>query len=603
MLLVTTAVEETWGDGGEVLFLGEWCKLYDRKHIWGTLRHETLPYHWDDRLKLRRDFERLQSFNDELLVDLTEALNRLHGVDHSIRYWRLVLGYWLNLFTAVLFDRWEMIHLALETGRAKRANGLLMSPEDLAANDSNGFVESILSDYWNQYIYQRILQQHGGALSIDYLSGEMTTGLNMRARTKPAIHPRQQLKRLARNALNRLARIAGRATDPLLINTYLSNWAQAELQVALGCVPQFPAAIDIPEIKYNAGMRKWALSRMGTADSFEIFVRSMIPEQLPRVFVEGFETLKASIAAAGWPRRPRFIFTACSHYTDDAFKVWAGAKVDAGTPFIAVEHGGFGSNAFSGAINYQLEVSDRSLSWGWEDPGHPQVKPFAIVKAIGKRQKWDSTGDALMVQVAMPRYSFDIRAMAISGQMLDYFEDQFRFYEALPEAIQSKLLVRLAQQDLGWCQKRRWQDRLPDVRLDDGVVPMATLIEKSRLYISTYNATTYLESLSLNVPTIMFWNPNHWELRDEAIPHFSRLKEVGIFHETPESAAAKVAAIWGNVPGWWSQLEIQEARELFCHHFARQVENPIAVLKDILEAVEGKRSAPGRLSKLLEMIL
>ena len=34
MLLVTTALEDTWGTDEEILFLGEWCKLYDRKSMW-----------------------------------------------------------------------------------------------------------------------------------------------------------------------------------------------------------------------------------------------------------------------------------------------------------------------------------------------------------------------------------------------------------------------------------------------------------------------------------------------------------------------------------------------------------------------------------------
>ena len=36
-LLVTTALEETWGRDVPVIFLGEWCRLYSRKHIWSKM--------------------------------------------------------------------------------------------------------------------------------------------------------------------------------------------------------------------------------------------------------------------------------------------------------------------------------------------------------------------------------------------------------------------------------------------------------------------------------------------------------------------------------------------------------------------------------------
>ena len=52
MFLVTTANQDFWKTGEKILFLGEWCKLYDQKHIWSKLAYETLPSHWEDREKI-----------------------------------------------------------------------------------------------------------------------------------------------------------------------------------------------------------------------------------------------------------------------------------------------------------------------------------------------------------------------------------------------------------------------------------------------------------------------------------------------------------------------------------------------------------------------
>ena len=35
--LTTTAEEKTWKFDRQVLFLGEWCRLYDRKHVWENM--------------------------------------------------------------------------------------------------------------------------------------------------------------------------------------------------------------------------------------------------------------------------------------------------------------------------------------------------------------------------------------------------------------------------------------------------------------------------------------------------------------------------------------------------------------------------------------
>jgi putative transferase (TIGR04331 family) len=232
--------------------------------------------------------------------------------------------------------------------------------------------------------------------------------------------------------------------------------------------------------------------------------------------------------------------------------------------------------------DHQVAISDAWISWGWDDESNPRIKPFGNLKMVHRAQGWDPKGGALLVATTFPRYSYHMYSVPVASQWLDYFEDQRRFAAALPEPVRRLLLVRLYSHDYGWCQTERWKDCFPDVQLDDGTISIAPLIEKSRLYISTYNSTTYLESLSLNVPTIMFWNPNHWELRDEAIPYFGRLKKAGIFHETPESAAAKVAEVWDDVPGWWYSQEIQAMRDFFCHRFSRKVDNPIRVLKETL---------------------
>ena len=48
-LLVTTALEETWRTDMHIVFLGDWCCLYDSKAIWEEFDYSDIPYHWDDR--------------------------------------------------------------------------------------------------------------------------------------------------------------------------------------------------------------------------------------------------------------------------------------------------------------------------------------------------------------------------------------------------------------------------------------------------------------------------------------------------------------------------------------------------------------------------
>ena len=171
--------------------------------------------------------------------------------------------------------------------------------------------------------------------------------------------------------------------------------------------------------------------------------------------------------------------------------------------------------------------------------------------------------NALLVTMVQPRQSQHLRSQAIASQGSGYLDDQFSFVDNLSPSVRSALIVRLSTDDYGWDQKSRWHDRFPDVRLDDGRRDINSLIRDSRICISTYNGTGFLESFTMNVPTVMYWNPRHWELRDSAVPYFEDLKRVGIFHETPESAARHMTSIWNDVDGWWSSAQVREALARF----------------------------------------
>jgi putative transferase (TIGR04331 family) len=108
------------------------------------------------------------------------------------------------------------------------------------------------------------------------------------------------------------------------------------------------------------------------------------------------------------------------------------------------------------------------------------------------------------------------------------------------------------------------------------------------MLISTYNSTTYLESFTADFPTIIFWNPKHWELRDTAKPYFDDLQRVGILHYTPESAAAKVNEIYYDPVEWWQKPEIQEVKNRFCDQFARTRKNWINEWKIVLKSMDSR---------------
>ena len=580
--LVTTAVEETWPvEDTPVLFLGEWCRLYARKAVWENRNAEVAPYHWDDRQKLHNDYLYLHVLYEELLDELATKLNAVHGVDHPVRYWRIIVGPWLGYFTQMLFDRWAMLQQVFRDNDICGIRVVQREQGQLVPNDMSVFVALFLGDDWNESIYGQILDwlkipvERVESPRITQISPGNAFTVNLAGRL------RRRLAQVASDVSGALCR----DREYFFISSYLEITQELLLQAKLGQVPKLrrPFATPVTPVDGAGRQRQFPTSNNNGGD-FPLLARALIPKNIPTAYLEGYRDLVTFTENLPWPKRPKAIFTSNSFNADDVFKVWAAEKVAGGAPLVIGQHGGNDGMALWGFTeDHQIAIADHFLTWGWGQPEQNKVTRVGNFKGFGRRIIADKAGAALLVEMTMPRYSYHMYSAPVAvGQWLDYFEDQCRFVRALPVPLRDQLLVRLYSQDYGCGQKMRWQARFPQIQLDEGYQPIASLMKRSRLYISTYNATTYLESMSLDFPTLMFWNPKHWELRGSALPFFEKLKSVGIFHETPESAARQMAAIWDDVPGWWQSAAVASVRQELCEEFAHIPNKPLDLMKKIL---------------------
>ena len=101
--------------------------------------------------------------------------------------------------------------------------------------------------------------------------------------------------------------------------------------------------------------------------------------------------------------------------------------------------------------------------------------------------------------------------------------------------------------------------------------------------LATCNATTYLETFRLNIPTVLFWDPYYWENRESALPIFNELKRVKVFHETPESTANHINEIWDDVRSWWESEDVVGVINKFNKAYNKNNKNSVSGLVRILK--------------------
>lgn len=558
VFLVTTALEKSWPEGNPVRFLGEWCRLYSRKKKWQSLDGDLLPFHWDDREKLNLDFDYLQEFNEELLDDLVMILNEIHNTEHNSKYWRILIGYWINTFTSVLYDRWYSIREATNQGGLST----IVFPSDLkslAANDTAHFLELAGSnDYWNHLLYLFCLPDNKKLKRVENNDSECIAVFK-----NSVSRPAQTLLEKVKQFISKGLWLLKKKNNVVIFNSYLSLRDKVVLNATFG---QLPSLVDflgkVRDIEYSSHFREWRLADRVGQDDFKKFARQMAPKLMPRIFLEGYQISKKDSEAVNLPKSPKVVFTAVSHYADDIFKLWAANVVSNGSKLLIGQHGGGCPDKFNASLEYEISVADIFMSPGWSDKNNKCIRPVGNFRTPYKatEQSTNPKGGVLICCGTMPQYAFDLRSMALGPQTIRNYEHAFALVDLLSESQKTKLRVRCHPSDEGWDSKARWLARHPNIKFADTRKSIHDSMRSFSLIIATYRATVYVDSLTADIPTIMYWDPDFWEVIDAAKSVFTKLSDVGIFHTSPESVSQHLAEHSGKISEWWNSADVQEAR-------------------------------------------
>ena len=240
---------------------------------------------------------------------------------------------------------------------------------------------------------------------------------------------------------------------------------------------------------------------------------------------------------------------------------------------VGTQHGcHYGTARWFREEDHQVAIYDRFFSWGWDSRREPKIKPLAAAKLNKAKHllRPRPDGRILLATYTFARYAYKMFSVPVSGSgALTFFDEQFRFARALPQAVRETLLVRLFPNDRDWSQGLLWDQACPGVETYLGTtVSMFEQMNQSRLFVTLANSTPALEGLVADFPSVLLTNPGTFEVSDDATPYFDGLREAGILHDTPEDAAAKVAEVFEDPLQWWNRAEVQKARREFCARFA-----------------------------------
>jgi putative transferase (TIGR04331 family) len=596
LFLATTALSEFWDKDQEIIFLGSWCLRYDTRTEWEGLKCQVMPSPWNDRKRFYEAAQYVDEYGERVLNHLTDYLNSVHGVSHSQRYWRILLGPWLLHCLHAAYDRY--IHLLEAFSRHPELQSIVLDTRSFRAPmDTIQLVGYVSHDPYNLQLFSQLLHGLGYSFPMQMLQAEWLgrgQGIPIASwrcaqGAAPPSAPHHEIgnggtKRrwagmvkqgaalglgLAEETVRRMQekrwRVAFCDMGFPRFRSWALAWGTNLRAIPLRTRKEWSFAVGGPVFDH----RRTGLGSLPSSGEFErIFIQSL-PQNFPSLYLEAYQHARAE-ALLGNPQTLPVIMSATGWYFNEPFKFLAAEAAEKGSRLVTVQHGGgYGIFRFSGAELHEYRVSDTFKVWGWadEEPGkcqnlpHPKLTPGLQAAASHNLEQ------IIFVATDHPRYLYRFHSTPVGSQWEDYLAWQFRFLEAIPEPFRSKIMFHPYPHDYGRAIRQRISERFADIRWDDGQ-SFYRRLKECRLVVVDNCATTFLEALVANIPTVLFWDPCRWEVRAEAEPYFESLRKVGILWDSPEAASAKVTEAYDEPWAWWGSEAVQEVRQRFVDRYA-----------------------------------
>lgn len=502
---------------------------------------------------------------------LAEHLNRVHDERHAVKYWELIAGPWLRQFIYHAHYRY------LRSAGPNTQNGDI----------GHGFVPY---DYLSLMVafeeteYSTQLAQLVGGHCDPAQAGEWKIVRVSVASVKKTPAVTSLIRGIIRWIFSRAVPCfcaRGLVHAPSIPpNGMFAIWWKSHFKLS----PLFCTDVPGPASSINVEMRKWRTPPPVTKDQFEQVLGKVLLSQIPVVHLEDYWRVVKHVKH--FPRNCRMVFSAMGWHQDEPFKVFAACMAERGARLVGHQHGGGYGIAKSKLLEYEASLTDVFLTWGWT--GLEKTKPFIGLKLSETRYKFDklvektAKPNILFVSSAVSRNLPDGWPCPAGDQCEQYWESQVIFLKALDGPARKEIVMRLYPHDYFKWDPR---GRILSAGLTVKYCPAKNLVSalaNAKLVISDNNQTTLLEAYACNVPTVAFFDLDLWPLHPRAEDLFSRMQRVGLFHDTPESAARHVSVVHSSPELWWNAPQTKEVRMEFVDTFARTSPTYLQDLVDVL---------------------
>jgi putative transferase (TIGR04331 family) len=506
----------------------------------------------------------LEDLHKRLIADVSQELNKYHCVNYPVSFWDQLIGQWVLHFSHVLA---ACITFSDQRQAASGTEQTVWLSENIPKTTLEFINTSKTQKFYSQFgsILNSLVDSSALKITVD--SPDHLGNISR----KSIIEPRG-LRSFINLNLNQ--NHAG-SQDSILFasNPFLSVRDLCQLQEAL--LPRFRCIAPPPilwrktlssviDIQYRFGeFNKLAVRHCKQSSPIELIYfmfRLFWRVFLPISYLENFEYL--SNFTKRWLNRVgkiSFVVTKDTIGLDPIGHITALAGMS-GAKLIVSQHGGnYGLDKLNPSENFEKNIADRFVSWGWEEAtNYSKVVPLPFPTFNAKLKTTIQFKPATLVVLQdYPPYPHRLNTWPSFEGAVEHHKEVNNFVRRITQ-IGSDVIVRCPR------IKEYPEENINHIstvnKLDANDLPLWQQATKFDLVIHLYFGTSWLETLSLGIPTICWVSPQYYALRETFIGEYTIGKEVGIFYEDINEIESVLRKNRTQIYQWWNSTSTKNIR-------------------------------------------
>ena len=495
-------------------------------------------------------FER--TYNDELVAFINK-LNLVHKKSSNSRNWEMLIGPYLKTVIYTILSRERLVYdLKLEKEVIFYSNHL--SIEEHIPYHYQDFTKLLYSHEWNSLIYSLIFKKLG--YKVVYIKNNN----DREKKAEPIIR-----KNIFLFYYRKLFFLNKRKN--LIIDLGFNSFIEKIIKILTLNFYVYRNDKESYELCNERKQKIFELFELPTdKDHQNIFNISYI--FMPILYVENYII---SIQKTPFPKKVKNIYSSTSHFINDKLKIWLSEYYNnTDNNLFIFQHGGaFGFTRFNSHIEaIENNICDYRLTWGWSNKNDNKIKEFISCKLLF-RSRIFLKNNKIIILFCTRRKSYE-RGEAWDSPFWNnlYTKNLISLTNSLKHI--NKFFVKLHPE-----QKKFGIDLKKDIHIKCNFENFIEhdnsdkILKYSLLNICTNNSTVFLESLKLNIPTILiFWDYKINPLYKERFKDIRDLMSVNIVFLDPDRAIKFINKIHLNVDRWWNKNDVQMKKNKFVSKYA-----------------------------------